>query len=277
MWITVDEFGRKYVFECLKRFLNGNSFLIALFVLYAGSVIFLLIKGNKKERVIFVYPAFAWLLTVFNPWVAEKFIPIFSLNARYYRFFWILPIAVLPIYMLVKVLEKCDKKGKAVILAGCVLICAVCHSQLMPWPEVTDNIYRVSGEVIKAADIVAADKKKDHVNAVYDGMFFYNIRQYDASFESFVNEKEFEEIYSSSVTQENMDAVIETGDYHELLKNIYFYDLEIDADLMRKALLAEEIDYIFVPNPKAELRARLYECGCCFVGETENYSILRMD
>ncbi|MDE7063401.1 MAG: hypothetical protein K2O73_09190, partial [Lachnospiraceae bacterium] len=228
MYIYVEEYGKKFVLECLKRYFGDSKFLVGLFVLYAVSVIFLLVKGSRKERTIFVYPTVVWLLTVFNPWVSTRFITMFRVDIRYYRYFWMLPIAVLLVYMLVKILEKCNKAGKAGVLAGCGLVCVLCHSQILPMSELPVNAYRMNEEVRHAADIVAADKNKESVKAVFDGIFFYEIRQYDPSIQSFFSEIEMKELVDMQITQEDVDEAVAADDYHALVKYIYCFEPDVD-------------------------------------------------
>lgn len=277
MYVYVEEYGKKFVLECLKRYFGDSWFLIGLFVLYAVSVIFLLVKGTRKERTIFVYPVIVWLLTVFNPWFANGFIKLFHVDVRYYRYFWMLPVAALLIYMLVKLLEKCNKAGKAGVLAGCVLVCVLCHSQMLPTSELPVNAYRMNEEVRLAADIVAADKTKDGVRAVYDGVFFYEIRQYAPFIESFLGERDMKEIMGLQVTQEDVDEAVASGDYRALVTYIYFCECEwdVDAELARTAFLEEGIDYIFLSKYRPALEARLTAYGYIVVGGTDDYLILR--
>lgn len=276
MTITIEEFGKSFELECFKLYFGDNKFMMVMFGLYVISVLFLAVKGSRKEKALFVYPAVFWLLTVFNPLFANRFILMFRVETRYYRYFWMLPVSVLLIYMLVKLLEKCNKSGKICVLAGVILICFLCRSQMMSPSEPPSNLYRINQEVKDAADIVAADKTKDSVKVIYGDLFFYEIRQYDASIRPFITLSEFNAIHGAPLTQELYDQVVADEDYSMLLQYVYYLYAATDDELLRQALDAEEIDYIFLDKNRPDtLQLQLSNIGCVEVGQTENYIVVR--
>ena len=275
MWITVEEYGKKYIVECLKRYISGNVFLIGLFIIYLISILFLLVKGSKKEKAVFVYPSIIWVLTVFNPWIAIRFITIFKVDERYYRFFWMLPITILVTYMFGKILERYNRICKISIFVICLLVFVFCRRSLLSPPVIPDNMYKISKEVIQAADIVTEDKNGIKKKALYDTTFFYEIRQYDASFQSFINEKELKELANIQLNEKHIIETIIAKDYHTLIKYIYFLDATVNDNLIKAAFHTEQVDYIFMSKSKTALQEQFIRCGCAIIGETENYIILR--
>lgn len=274
MTITIEEFGNGFELECFKQYFGENKFMMVLFGLYVVSVLFLGVKGGKKEKALFVYPVVIWMLTVFNPLFVNRFILAFRVETRYYRYFWMLPVAVLLVYMLVKLLNKFNKAGKVCVLAGIVLVCFLCRSQMRPFLEPPTNPYRINDEVVAAADIVAADKTKDSVKVAYNIFFFYEIRQYDASIKPFITRTEFV-AFPASMTQEEIDQIIEEKEYHTLMQYVYLLDVTVDTNILREMLDAEELDYMFLEKGRGNLETQLLECGCVEVGQTENYIVVR--
>lgn len=274
MTITIEEFGKRFVWECLKQYFGESIFMMVLFALYVVSVCYLAVRGSKKEKALFVYPVVLWLLTVFNPLFVNRFVLMFHVETRYYRYFWMLPVAVLLVYMLVKLLDKCNKGGKIAVVAGVVLVCFLCRSQMLNISEPPTNPYRINDEVVAAADIVAADKTEDSVKVAYNLFFYYEIRQYDASIKPFITLAELT-AFPGSLTQEEIDLAIEEQDYHTLLQYVYLLGVEVDTDMLRDMLAAEELDYMFLEKGRGSLEAQLLECGCVEVGQTEHYLVLR--
>lgn len=278
MTITIEEFGNGFELECFKQYFGENKFMMVLFGLYVVSVLFLAVKGSKKEKALFVYPVVIWMLTVFNPLFVNRFILTFRVETRYYRYFWMLPVAVLLVYMLVKLLDKCNKAGKVCVLAGIILVCFFCRSQMRPFLEPPTNPYRISDEVVAAADIVAADKTTDSVKVMYGDFFYYELRQYDASIKPFINRTEFIAIHGAPLTQELYDQVVADEDYSMLLQYVYFLYAVAEDDLLCQALDAEGIDYIFLDKNRPDmLQMQLSDIGCVEVGQTENYIVVRCE
>ena len=92
--VNVFENGIGYLTKCLGLYNSGTGY----FVMYLFAILFILIKGERREREIFLPGAAVLLLTVFNPVVPVILDRIFDVSSEYYRLFWIAPVVILVPY-----------------------------------------------------------------------------------------------------------------------------------------------------------------------------------
>ena len=103
--VNVFENGIGYLLKCLNMYTGGTGF----FAMYLIAVAFILIKGDRRERELFLYPAVVLILTVFNPVVPIVLDRIFDVSSEYYRLFWIAPVIVAVPYVATKFISSAAK------------------------------------------------------------------------------------------------------------------------------------------------------------------------
>ena len=100
--VNVFENGTGYLFKCLSEYTSGTGF----FVMYLIALAFILIKGTKRDRELFLLQAAVLFVTVYNPAVPLILDRIFDVNSEYYRFFWIAPVVILVPYAATKLITR---------------------------------------------------------------------------------------------------------------------------------------------------------------------------
>ena len=197
---TNEHSGTDYFWTAMKLYIS--TFTPAIKVLLIGYVLlllFILIKGNKKERLFYCASLGVLVFVCFNPWMAWLLVDKFGFALRYFRLFWIIPVSMGYTYFAVKLYSRFKGKWKRV-LCYVLVIClvgfsyfqiyaksksrdiytgAVKNTGLIPIP----NIYRVEDEVIEACRIIEEDAgdEKALKRALYNKDVFLEIRTYDAS------------------------------------------------------------------------------------------------
>ena len=98
--LNVFEKGIGYLEACLEYY-NGAS---AYLMLYVIALIYLMLRGTKREKEIFLPCSIFLLVTVYNPVAPVILDHFFDVNSEYYRFFWITPVIILLPYLAVRLI-----------------------------------------------------------------------------------------------------------------------------------------------------------------------------
>ena len=277
MWIYVRDYGNQFIWECLKLYISGSPITTGMFVLYIAAVIGLLIKGTSKERSLFVWPNFAWLITVFNPWIATKLIQFFYADIRYYRYLWMLPLPILFGYLFIKLLGKCNKILQGILISCFVILCIAGKKYWLPHLGFPNNIYKIDQNVIDAAEIIKEDSEKENNIVLYNYTFFWELRLYDASNIPFITRPELIAIYEALPSEEQLEEAIQNNAMHDLIKYEYYGGYDFPQDLMSNALASVDLDYIVLPKGSEDAYQHFLSYGCVVVDETEDYYVLKYD
>lgn len=275
MWIYVQDYGKKFIWEALCRYLSDSPALLGMMVVYVALVVGFAVKGTKQERAWFVWPGVVWLLTVFNPLVAIPFIKMFSVDVRYYRYFWLLPLPFLLGYILVKLLDRCNKVGKALVIAAVVGLCIAGNGYMLKHSGVPDNIYKVNQYIVDMAEYIHNDSEKEENVVLYDVAFFCEMRAYDASMMPYISRYELETVGDELASEESVEAAVSARDFHSLIKYEYFGEYDLPQELMEEALRAEALDYMILSKDRTKQYQDFVAYGCVEVAETEEYWLLR--
>lgn len=275
MWVYVQDYGKMFIWENLRRYLIDSPVLLIMMAVYVALVIGFAVKGTKRERAFFVWPGVVWLLTVFNPLIAIPMINLFHVDERFYRYFWLLPLPFLLGYMLIRAMERCGKKGKIAIIVAVLALCIVGRQYVRPYLGMTHNIYKVSEDIMEMSEAMQKDSDQKDKVALYDTHFFYEMRTYDASVRPYVGRYEMEDMMASMPTDEMINEAVNSRNFHELIKYEYFGGYELPQELMQEALQTEELDYIILSKDKTAQYQNFLDYGCEEVDDIEGYWLLR--
>lgn len=275
MWIYVQDYGKMFIWEALRRYLAGSPVLLAFVGVYVVLVIGIAVKGTKQERTWFFWPAVVWLLTVFNPLVAIPFIRLFSVDVRFYRYFWLLPLPFVFGYVLVKLLNQCNKMGKVIVIGIISALCFAGKVYMQPHLGTAVNIYKVDQDIVDMAQYIHSDSAKEENIVLYDIFFFYEMRAYDPSMMPYIFRYELESMEARLPSQEEISTAIADRNMHALIMYEYFGGYDLPQELMEEALLAEDLDYIILDKKKTEQYQNFVEYGCVEIAATEEYWLLR--
>ena len=175
--LSVAEYGLYYMQMCLQYYTEHCAY----FLFYAAALLFLVIKGTKREKQIFIPSAVLLLLTVFNPVFPVIINHIFDVNKEYYRFFWIPPVVILVSFVASRLTEfhTGAKKAVTIVLLAVILIVSgnyVYQNEYVKSP----NIYKMPTEIPTISQMIHEDSKVEYPRAVFEYDFNMLMRQYDA-------------------------------------------------------------------------------------------------
>ena len=114
--VNVFENGTGYLLKCLNLYTSGTGW----FVLYLAALVYILIKGDERDRRIFIPQAVISLVTVYNPVVPLILDRIFDVNSEYYRLFWIAPVIVIVPYAASKLIFEAHPGREKILVSALV-------------------------------------------------------------------------------------------------------------------------------------------------------------
>ena len=174
--VNVFENGIGYLTKCLGLYNSGTGY----FVMYLFAVLFILIKGERREREIFLPGAAVLLLTVFNPVVPVILDRIFDVSSEYYRLFWIAPVVILVPYTATIIIY--DRKGSGRYVAGVLTVALLILGGNYVYAkgfDIAENIYKIPDELIAVSEMIHEDSQEEYSKAFFEYEYNMEIRQYD--------------------------------------------------------------------------------------------------
>lgn len=257
----------------LDKIKASSAGLVPYLVIYILVLVLSLFRKEKKEyRTYFTYPALVLLVTICNPLLVVPLAEKIGLDDRFYRLFWLFPIAItLAVYGVV-LLNKTAGKWRGIISA--VLLCLVlakAGTMSLPYIVKADNIYKVSNETLelsKELETTAQEK-----NCLYSDTQLLELRQYDPSIGNALGRKELHDLDVTKVDSARLQRFLKKGMYEKYLGYLSrTADQSVDPQGTKTCLEALDIHYIIVN--KAQNMGNYYTAlGCSLYNSTANYEI----
>ncbi|MBR6403311.1 MAG: hypothetical protein IKS48_08000 [Eubacterium sp.] len=222
--------GTDYFWKAMSVYIKTFTPAIKILLIgYTLLLLFILIKGNKKERLFFLVSLLILGIICLNPWMAWFLVEHFGFSLRYFRLFWVIPVSMGYTYFGIKIYKGFNSGWQRVLCYIFVLgllgssyylvyqkskthdiyTGAVENTGLIPIP----NIYRVEDDVIEACRLIEEDAGDEHAlkKALYNRNVFLEIRTYDASILSMVQyPNEIPEIvnFEQALKEENWEGAL---------------------------------------------------------------------
>lgn len=189
--------GQRNTWSWKEQFFR--AFDIPQLISYMCSVLYYLVKGNKLERILFVYTPTALLLTFINPFFAEFVSSYVTTKEVYWRIFWIIPVYIVPALAFSKLFMflSSGKPARGIVLIGAfiaVILSFEWKTYYSIKPNFSDmkslfhvsyprreNLYSLSPENVIIAEKIIGDydgNKRPRLLTAYDSNF--EIRQYSS-------------------------------------------------------------------------------------------------
>lgn len=269
--INIYEKGIGYLSAVMSVYMENCAY----FVLYLAGLIYILVKGNEREREIFLPSSIVMFLTIYNPVVPLLLNKFFDVNSEYYRLFWIAPVVILTGYIAVKILFGLSDKKE--VTAVCVIMVIIGltagNFAYKDGYKANTNIYQIPDELIEISELIHDDCSAEYPKAFFEYEYNMQVRQYDPKMQLTIDR----EAYLRAVTEDYPRDMIEGEDYPEvrmlasLVRGQY-----VDPDDFANALERTKTEYIVLSkgNTGEEL---LKEAGLNLVGETGGHVIYKYD
>lgn len=271
--LSVVEKGIGYLWLALATYSEGCIYI----VMYIAALIFVLLKGNKLDKGIFIPQAVVLLLTVYNPVFPVVLNRIFDVNNEYYRFFWIAPVVILVAYVLAQMVDMHFGFAKILVLLVAVILIAAGGNFLYKDGYIkSPNIYKMPTEVPEIAQMIHEDAAGRYdgdyyPRAIFEFDYEMCLRQYDASIMMTCDR----EAYLNAVQGRlDMETILANENLENRVLSVVVLNVYITPEQFKEGLEATGTEYVCVSTANQDLCDYLRgRCQLRVVGESENHTL----
>lgn len=271
--INVFENGIGYLGECLTLY-QGSCAYILLFI---AGVLYVLLKGTKEEKNIFMPCTIAMLLTVYNPLAPVVIDKFFDISSEYYRLFWITPVIVLVPFVASKLLDGKKDTGEKTQSSAIVLMIAIAvlagnyvYTQGIPFAQ---NVYKVPDELIEVSDIIHSDCDGEYPKAFFEYEYNMQIRQYDPKMLLTIDREDY--IYAVNYSYTDDMIADEVRPTNRILA-VLVRNQNVDRDDFIRALEDTKTEYIVLTKGH-HMTGYILEAGLRPVEDTATHCVYKYD
>ncbi|MCR5673752.1 MAG: hypothetical protein K6F87_08585 [Lachnospiraceae bacterium] len=269
--VNVFENGIGYLHECLMRYTSGTGYLI----LYLFAVMLILVRGDKRDRQLFIPSAAVLLVTVYDPFVPVVLDKIFDVSSEYYRLFWIAPVIVLVPYAATKLITSARSTGEKALTSTLVILMFLLGGNFVyaKGMIMAENIYKVPDELIEISRMIHEDSDNEYTKAFFEYEYNMEIRQFDPKMLLCIDREEYLYAMNYSYTEDMLrDGENPTNRILALLVR----NNRMDDKAFTDALEDTKTEYVILtkghPQSSFIKKAGLYE-----IGDTATHVIYKYD
>lgn len=269
--VTVASNKIAYLWECLSRYNGSTGFLM----LYFAMLMFILVKGNEKEKRIFIPMSVLSIATVYNP-VFPHLLTLFTkIDSEYYRFFWMTPVIVLLPYVATKLilglLNGSIVHKKSVIALSILALVLSSSSVFKSGMKLAENEYKIPSELIEISEIIHSDSDKEYPKAFLEYEYNMQMRQYDGKMLLTIDRED----YLYAVTNEYTTEMMDSNEFpqYRLLAALVRYQ-HVSPWRILEALELTDTEYVVLTTGSMMIPVLIDE-GLTEVAKTKNHTILK--
>lgn len=264
--LSVSEYGLHYMQKCLEYYTENCAY----FLFYVMALLFIAVKGSRREKQIFLPGACLLLLTVFNPVFPVVINRIFDVNKEYYRFFWIPPVVLLNAWFAAKIVEF--KKGALKYVTAVLLAVILMVSGNFVYKDgyvKAPNIYKMPTEIPEISRMIHEDSAVEYPRAMFEYDYNMLIRQYDAKILLPVDRESYINAVTGKLT---MEQILAEENFYNRLLAVVALQIKIDKEEFLRGLDETNTEYVIV-STASEVNGYLSRAGLRLVGQTANHSV----
>ena len=269
--VNVFENGIGYLHKCLELYMSGTGYLL----LYLCAVIFILIKGSRRDKELFLPQAALLLVTVFNPVVPLLLDKIFDVAGEYYRLFWIAPAVIIVPYVATTLINDMPgryEKGVAALLVTAMFVLGG-NFVYAKGVDMAQNMFKIPDELIEISEMIHEDSGSEYAKAFFEYEYNMEIRQYDPKILLCIDREEY--LYAMNYSYTDQMLADEETPTNRILA-LLVRNQNIEPEDFAGALERSQTEYVVLTkgHPQAAFvkRAGLYE-----IGQTATHIIYRYD
>ena len=270
--LNIADAGFSYIFKCIGFYSEGCMY----FILYLAALVFIIVKGERNIKDIFVPSAVLMLITVFNPVFPVVLNSIFDVNKEYYRFFWMVPVIIEVSYAASLLVSEyagtVTRKAILVLIISSVFVTAGTFVYKDGYVK-APNIYKMPTEIPEISEMIHNDSKVRYPRAMFEFDYNMQIRQYDASILLACDREAYINAISGTLTWKEISA--DENYYNRLLAVVALHQ-ELSSKDFLEGLDQTNTEYVVVSSASPVL-GYMEDCGLKVVGRTENHTVLHYD
>ena len=270
--LNINDAGFSYIFKCLGYYGEGNVYL----TFYLIALAFVCIKGDRRERGIFLPPSAMMLITVFNPVFPLVLNSFFDVNKEYYRFFWMLSLLTLISYASVKLILDFQKNAVRKLLTAAVILCIFISGGTFVYDGgylKAENIYKMPGELPAITSMIHKDSKAKYPRAMFEYDYNMQVRQYDASILLPCDREAYLNAVSGGLDYTEISA---DENYYNRLLAVAALNMRLDREMFLEGMEQTGTEYFVLTNGSNMINY-LLDMGLTVVGKTANHTVLHYE
>lgn len=195
------------LFFVIKDYIGKGYF----YIIYALSIIVILIKGSKNAKKYFIFVPMIYILTIYNPLFTKIIIKYFTSSSVFWRLMWLMPMEFSIIYAFVILIYLPRKKRYSIgILAIEILIIAISGKFTFTKEngfEKAENFNKIPQYIINQTEYILKQEKslnrKVNVLAPQEPLHSTTMRQLTSSINLFWSREMYmNELYNNEELQE---------------------------------------------------------------------------
>lgn len=258
--VNVFENGIGYLTKCLTLYNSGTGY----FVMYLFAVLYILIKGERREKEIFLPGTAVLLVTVFNPVVPLVLDKIFDVNNEYYRLFWIAPVVIIVPYVITVIVCDMPKGGARLLVASLLGLMLILGGNFVYAEgfDIAENIYKIPDELIEISEMIHEDSPNEYSKAYFEYEYNMEIRQYDPKMLLTVDREDYLYAMNYSYTAEMLSD--DEKPVNRILA-LLVRNQKIEEEVFTDSLEKTGTEYVVLTAGHPQIpfirRAGLYEIG----------------
>ena len=269
--VNVFENGIGYLAQCLNKYTSGSGFLL----LYALGLLYILARGSKEEKEIFLPGAFLSFLTIYNPLFPVVLDKIFDVSSEYYRFFWIAPVIVLVPFAIVKLFNEALLRKEKIKITAFVIAAFILSGHFV-YAEgfmVAQNIVKIPDELIEISQIIHEDDDKEYSKAYFEYNYNMEIRQYDPKMLLTVDREEYLYAVAYSYTE---DMIYDENAPVNAILALLTRNQDVDSSVFIRALESTKTEYVVLSKGHPR-ESYVRKAGLVKIAETASHTIYKYD
>ncbi|SEQ86575.1 hypothetical protein SAMN02910369_02569 [Lachnospiraceae bacterium NE2001] len=243
------------------------NFTLSVKVLLGGYlivVLYIMARGEKKAKFFFGISLLVLILVCLNPWMCRYLVDKWGFFARYFRFFWLIPVSLGYTYLGIQLYEKAGKKGRILlgVAVGVLFILASWQTVIMTGfgdlytgavPNTgmipVSNIYKVEDDILEVSDIIEKDSGDPNTvkKTLYNHDVFIEMRTYDAAIIPFIN-------FGNVSSDYNLEDAIANNDWFAIISTYFsggtngVTDSNLSSESLKTAMDNTDCEYVILPN-----------------------------
>ena len=272
MYVEYNGSILQFIKQLITTYTLDNKFWF-LYAFFACVIIICFLR-SKNFRTIFVWPVVLFLVLVFNPvsFVVFDKLHIIS-SGRFYRFLWILPLAITISFLLTWITFKFKNKIAiicCVVAFSAILVFLGSYENTRSVYKKAENIYKIPNNIIELSEAVHDDYTGDTPVLYYNDWMLMYYRTYDANVISFRARGDD----SSALSPEALQIYINAKDAKTILERVIIYDEKDTVSQEEFNEYAIDIDYI-ISEEFPDNRGYYEEAGWKYMGTFDGYELYK--
>lgn len=262
----------------MNAFKDSISNIELFFLAYVLALAVFLFRKDRDIKAMFVYPILFALFTVFNPYLMIPIADKIGLAPRIRRIYWLLPINLVLAFSATWIIHALSKRWKqaATAIVFLLLIALLGENQLTHMVP-AENIYKIKDETIAIANMIEDDAQTDDVKTcLYADIQLLELRQYDPSITNTIRRKDMLNWPLDPTNPDSIQDVLKENKSRHIFTMVLYHGVQTEPSIVKKHLKKNHIQYV-IPNKEKGLEDYFQNMGLQKIGETEHYTLMRME